>query len=287
MVKESKPKAPIKTREERILEQYKFPCNSDVPKLYKYRSMATEQEILRIEEIFRDRKIYLSSPIQLNDPFECRPYLTWYRSSRKIQDYFLGEVQKRFRDANRETRRQELKKAKDRFKSNAEDFIKNAYIDFLRTTGLYCLSQINDDLLMWSHYCNGHRGVVLEYDTNKEYSLFWEALDVQYNEEYPVVNIMEIGEPEEYRKLLLTKFIQWEYEKEWRIIRTPGEGGPGKYRFDAELLTGVIMGASIEPENRENILSWVKNYPTEIAIYQAKLDETEYRLNIEPIKIIK
>jgi hypothetical protein len=47
------------------------------------------------------------------------------------------------------------------------------------------------------------------------------------------------------------------------------------------------MGASIEPENRENIRNWVKNYPTEIAIYQANLDETEYRLNIEPIKIIK
>jgi hypothetical protein len=251
--------------------------------LYKYRSLSSDEERLWLEEIFRNKEIFLSSPVQLNDPFECRPYITWYRSSRKIQDYFLRQVEKRYPYANRATRRQELRNAKDRFKSNAESFIKNAYEDFMRTTGLYCLSQINNDLLMWSHYSDGHKGVVLEFDTTKENTLFWEALEVHYSKEYPVVNIMEIGEPEEYRKLLLTKFIQWEYEKEWRIIRTPGEGGSGKYRFAPELLTGVVMGASIKSENKEKILGWVKDFPSEITLYQAKLDETKYNLIIETI----
>jgi len=222
--------ATIKTREERILELYKFPFQSGVPKLYKYRSMASKQEIDWLEEVFRNREIYLSSPIQLNDPFECRPYITWHKSTHNLKDYFSREVDKRFPYANRKIRREELKNAAKRFKSNQEHFIKDAYEDFLRNTGLYCLSEINDDLLMWSHYSNGHRGVILEFDTNKENSLFWEALDVHYSKEYPVVNIMEIDEPEEYRKLLLRKFIQWEYEKEWRIIRNPAEGGPGKYK---------------------------------------------------------
>jgi hypothetical protein len=277
------PKATIKTKEERILELYKFPFQVGVKKLYKYRSMASEQEIDWLEEVFRDRKIYFPSPIQLNDPFECRPQIIYYRSASKIKAFFEGQANKRFPHFNRRLRREEERKAIKRFKSNQDQFIKASYDDFIQKTGLYCVSQINDDLLMWSHYSNGHRGVVLEFDATKENTLFWEALDVHYDKEYPVVNIMEIGEPEEYRKLLLVKFVQWGYEKEWRIIRTPGEGGPRKYGFAPELLTGVIMGAVISPENRERILKWVKDYSTKITLYQAKINTTKYQLDIESI----
>jgi hypothetical protein len=273
----------IKTREERILEQYKFPWKSGFPKLYKYRSMASDKEIGRLEEVFRERKIYLSSPLQLNDPFECRPQIIWYRRTQDLIKYFSTHVAERFPGAYRKIRREEERKAAHRFRSNQNGFIKDAYNDFMEATGLYCLSQINDDLLMWSHYSDGHRGIVLEYGTTKEDTLFWEAFDVHYSEEYPVVNIMKIGEPEEYRNLLLTKFIQWEYEKEWRIIRAPNEGAPGKYRFAPELLTGVIMGASITLENREKLLSWVRDYPREIDLYQANINKTKYQLDIEKV----
>lgn len=140
-----------------------------------------------------------------------------------------------------------------------------------------------DDILMWSHYTDGHKGLCLEFDPTKEITLFGQALKVRYSYDYPSVNIINIGEPEEFRKALLTKSKHWEYEQEWRIVKPKDEGGQGIHRFQPELLTGVILGALISPEDKDKVLNWVKNYPTNITLYQAKISRTKYQLDIEPI----
>ena len=48
-------------------------------------------------------------------------------------------------------------------------------------------------------------------------------------------------------------------------------------------MTGVIFGAMIEEDNKNVILEWVKNYPEKITLYQAKINKTSYRLDIERI----
>jgi hypothetical protein len=169
-------------------------------------------------------------------------------------------------------------------------FNKNAYDIFLKDIGLYCLSEIRDDILMWSHYANGHRGLCLEFDTSIKlkdiYStgqaknvIFGQAQKVNYSFEYPSVNIMNFGS-EEYSKALLTKSNHWEYEKEWRIISPKDKGGPGLYYFQPELLTGVILGALISPEHKKLILDWTSNYPSKILVYEARISNTKYELEI-------
>lgn len=270
------------TREDRILELFKFPFQYGITRLYKYISMQPDK-IKYLEEVFRDREIFFSSPTKFNDPFECRPYLTWYRKGKKLRDFFDQMVLEKFPEDNRETRRRKCNEGYKRFRINQDKYMKNLYEEFLNFTGLYCLTQIPDNILMWSHYANGHNGLVLEFDVTKEYTLFYEAIEVHYSKEYPHVNLMEIGEPEHFKKALLTKSIDWNYEKEWRIVKTPREGGAGKYKFSNELLTGVIFGATIENKNKELVLVWLKEYPTEINLFQAKINETKYQLDLEPL----
>lgn len=155
--------------------------------------------------------------------------------------------------------------------------------DFIIKTGVYCLSAINDDILMWSHYSEGHRGLCLQFDTTKNVAMFDQAFKVSYNEQYPSVDIINIGKSDEYRKALLTKSKHWEYEQEWRLLKPESFGGPGKHYFPPNLLIGVIFGALISPEDKNKLLDWVKNYPTKLTLYQAKINRTKYQLDIEPI----
>lgn len=159
--------------------------------------------------------------------------------------------------------------------------LERAYEKFLRDTGVYCLSEKNNDILMWSHYSDGHKGLCIEFDASQEDTIFWEATKVVYQEEYPVVNIMDIGRPEEFRKALLTKSKHWEYEQEWRILRFKREGGLGSYSFPPNLLIGIILGALIEQQDKNKILHWISGYPKKINVYQARINRTKYQLDIE------
>jgi hypothetical protein len=161
--------------------------------------------------------------------------------------------------------------------------LEKAYEEFLKGTGVYCLSEKNDDILMWSHYSNGHKGLCIEFDASQDETFFWEATKIVYQEEYPIVNIMEIGKPEEFRKALLTKSNHWEYEQEWRILRFEREGGPGGHNFPPKLLTGIILGALIEEQDKNKILHWISVYPNKINVYQATINRTKYQLDIKQI----
>jgi hypothetical protein len=251
------------------------PCA--VKYLYKYRSMAS----VGLEELFCQRKIYLNDATKFNDPFECRPALTHHQSSFK-REMLLKEMTKhRFPNADKKTVKK-LMKGKGYLLTDPITLAR-AYEGFVNKVGIYCLSEKNDDLLMWSHYSNSHRGLCLQFDASTEITIFWEAFKVIYQEDYPVVNIMDMGKAEEFRKALLTKSTHWEYEQERRILKMEEEGGPGYYRFAPELLKGVILGARMAVEDRQTLLHWIDKYPTRVSIYQSALNGCRYKLDITEI----
>ena len=268
------------TREERIKEILKTPTFCELRKLYRYRTMESQE----LEGIFTERKIFLPTPFDFNDPFECRPKLTVYKSGLKRELWIRERV--RFNIPSKKDRKI-VKKEYDRKLKSSPEIIDNAYEEFLKVTGIYCISELNDDILMWSHYTLGHRGLCLEFDAFKDAAinkaiLFGRALKVKYSKEIrPTVNVMELGEPEEYQKALLTKSSHWDYEKEWRIIQTEPEGGPGVRYFPPKILTGVIFGALISSEDKQKVIDWINAYPTKITLYQAKINDTKYQLDIE------
>lgn len=244
--------------------------------LYKYRSMNSRG----IKDLFINREIYLSDSTNFDDPFECRPVLTFHKSSLK-REIFLKELAKdKFPSADKRAIKK-LMKGKKHLLTDQQT-LRTAYNAFVKTIGIYCLSEKNDDLLMWSLYSDSHRGFCIEFDSSPENTLFWEAFKVIYKEEYPNVNIMDIGKADEFRKALLTKSIHWKNQEEWRILKTEQEGGPGLKKFAPELLTAVIFGALMRDEDKNNLLDWIKHYPTKIDIYQAKLNARKYKLDIVP-----
>ncbi len=246
-----------------------------VQRLYKYRSMKSQG----LQDIFEKRKVFLSDPTKFNDPFECRPHLILGGNPAERKEYLKRLAKDKLPNANRKERRKQIQEKRPLFTN--QKYLRNAYNSVMATIGMYCLSEKNDDLLMWSHYSDGHKGLCLEFEASTAGGLFWEAFAVIYQQDYPIVDMMRIGKAEHYRRALLTKSTQWAYEKEWRVIKMESEGGPGHYPFSPGALTGVVFGALMSHTDQQTVKSWIKVYPSKIAIYQATLNGHSYQLDIQ------
>jgi hypothetical protein len=143
--------------------------------------------------------------------------------------------------------------------------------------GLLSLSEVKDDILMWGFYANGHRGVCLEFLASSTTPFFGRTLPVQYEEKYPLVNFFDSTPEEQIGTVLLTKSSHWKYEKEWRIIERRGFG---VYDYPPELLTAVILGAEMSGEHKKLIGEWIKKGSVRPAVYEARLKNDEFGLDI-------
>lgn len=247
----------------------------DIEFLYKYRAFNENNEHY-MERIFTHNELYFPSPRQFNDPFDSKVQLSFEGTKQEWRRY-LRELYKKCRpDWNREQRLAEVEQImkEKRYKRIPRDVAKS-YLDEM---GVFCMSEKNDQVLMWSHYCEGHTGLCLEFRATSTTPFFGRALKVKYPENYPDVNFFRSSRDEKTEAVLLTKAKDWEYEQEWRII--DHQTGPGVYTFPGELLTGVILGCQIQKENRNKIRTWLKNRNPRPILYQAELKEREFCLDI-------
>ncbi len=132
--------------------------------------------------------------------------------------------------------------------------------EFIFNYGVKCFSERWDSLLMWGHYGHSHTGVCFEYDMTQipEDSIIRKWL-------YPVyyAEKMESIFPDDtdvsdsklpslmFVERCITKSDEWEYEKEWRLIR---ERYAGKLHPFPIYPTRIYLGTQISREFSENSL---------------------------------
>jgi len=131
-------------------------------KLYKYRSLSTDVERDRARDILLGNQLYFPTRLGFNDPFDCRISLSWAVNEDEMEKKLL-EVYERSPPKG--------------LKGTVKDFLKNCREDGsiakllegdssqrltekgLDKPGILCLSEKADDILMWSHYAENHRGI--------------------------------------------------------------------------------------------------------------------------------
>ncbi|WP_421299103.1 DUF2971 domain-containing protein [Aeromonas veronii] len=154
-------------------------------KIYKYMKFRPD--------FFKKPSLRLSQRCALNDPFELSP----------DQD----TLDKILEDAHRE----------DFFQQISEYASDEGFDD----TGIISFTESYNNLLMWSHYADEHKGIVIEFD--------YHALKTHFNKILSVSNSIErvLYNRERHEVLpcttspkrnLLTKSDDWIYEKEHRVI---------------------------------------------------------------------
>jgi hypothetical protein len=246
-------------------------------KLYKYRSLATQEQQDRAADILINNRVFFANRHTFNDPFDCHIPISW-----------------------NVTREELIRKLKSVYKEDGSPIpaesveqyvaarIADGTVNELITTsvghkavdavlnkfGVLCLSEKPNDILMWAHYADCHRGICVEFEVTKE-TFFWDALPVIYSEAYPhlkaTMSTQDLADG-----LFRTKSNHWEYEKEWRII------GPcaGLEEFSARSLTGVILGCQILPEVEKSVSEWLSRRGLPTKVYRANKAEDRFAVNI-------
>jgi hypothetical protein len=116
-------------------------------------------------------------------------------------------------------------------------------------TGLLCFSKRWKSPLLWSHYANRHKGIALEFDV-----LDRVAHPIRYRKKRYVLDLESARKKkyafsnDEIKELWITKYEQWAYEEEIRVVLSKREFyyDKGNYFYDLGsdiYLKGCIIGS--------------------------------------------
>jgi hypothetical protein len=146
----------------------------------------------------------------------------------------------------------------------------------LHRFGICCFTESVDNLLMWSHYTDSHKGVCLEFDENILFEIEKSRLvKIKYSNDFPIVN-----QTNDIEKALLTKSKCWEYENEFRLLSHK----QGVVTFPKQALKSIIFGAKAEESEVNRIIKIVNQSGYKnIAFKKARIDDKKYQLNYSDI----
>jgi hypothetical protein len=256
-------------------------------KLFRYRPL-----VLRDLEDLCDNMPFVADPYDFNDPFECKPSIENDIEFDALQK-LCWEMHKKNEDEVKATQRlQEI----DYFSTNPdiEDAIgykmseytydiSNLLKNVMMRYGVLSLSESCDNILMWSHYANNHKGMCIGYNVNSdcaehiqpvEYGKYCKIktslvynyiFDSKTNYEKDIIN-----------KYFFTKAKDWEYEKEWRMLIL----GKKKEHAQTELrLSSVIFGLRSEHYAIASIVKLMRKPKSTVRFYQMNKVGGELKLS--------
>ena len=162
-----------------------------------------------------------------------------------------------------------------------------------KTIGIFCLSKINDSLLMWSHYAEQYAGAVIEFDGSNDF--FAGQIEVEYRPLRPRKNIsayLIANQPVPVAELCV-KSDQWAYEREVRIVRplsdckaTTASDPRGFPIFvqsiPIDCIRSVTLGERTKISDQRAVFELVKE--THIGLALAAVDHQGYGFRREVVK---
>ena len=245
-------------------------------KLYKYQAYKTTT----LENLI-NHQIFFSNPKDFNDPFDCRIPINPVFSDTVYEKIFKNLCDKPPNDEGIKRDYLTNGKINERFK---EDIIKNVSVimdGMAAIHGVACFSTKKEDILMWAHYADGHKGLCLEFDPTGIFDANLKKVD--YWPEFPPIDWYEIIRNKsvpEYMKQLTTKFLEWEHEAEWRIIY----GNYSKFwPYPPKALTAIYFGCEMPPPHREIIKKITKDQNKDIEFYEMIKDKKKFAVSPEKI----
>ena len=245
-------------------------------RLYKY----TPHNQAHKYDIILKNRLWFSKFADLNDPMDSN--LAYKKSySQAEKNVFLRYF------AEKHCQNFDLVSSVYRNDENFVEFREDDAKGYKDNIGVLCMSSEPRNLLMWSHYANGFRGVVYEFDaenlfSNHKYSGFSsKPHKVRYADKYKLLSYAVVGEKldKQCEIELLTKAKQWEYEREYRYIDLYAVG---EKEFDKKCLKSIIFGARMDEKEIDDIIELCKKLDLRhIKIQRIKFIEGTFELEFD------
>jgi hypothetical protein len=244
--------------------------------LYKYRSLRDGPGRDGTRTALLEHAIYFPIYAQFNDPFDCNLDVSPFADK--------STCAARLREINPAMSEAELAELVEREMSPErvaaiDSSARAGRARTLEGVGILSLSAKPDNLLMWSYYADGHRGVCLQFRLTGGKLFGCDLTQVSYQPEAPSFTVYDRIDEDWARRSLSTKALAWQHEQEWRIIwRIPGMND-----FPPEDLTGVILGAQISSKDRAQVLDWIRASSSAPLCYQARRKVASFAIEILPV----
>jgi Protein of unknown function (DUF2971) len=259
--------------------------------IYKYVSSTSG---LRYLESWRLR---LSPATALNDPFEFELVL-----SESYEAAFNARSEALYAQLDKEAGRTSEERLAQWKLANAARNIKRVSLTeavreaYKVSLGVLCLTRTQRHLLMWSHYADGHRGMLFEFDD--KHACFSRSIPntmfqgklipVTYSDTRTTV---KDESADAVASSLTTKALEWAYEQEVRMFLPLSEVGHtasvdangSLHLIDvhAEALKTITLGCL--STDQASVLGLLRGVAEHVTVMTSRIDGDEYRLHYEPL----
>jgi hypothetical protein len=287
-------------------------------------------------DVIENLTIRFSRPNDFNDPFESYPSLGGIKELAGEETYYNENLKDRFDSIQNESILKHLppivkiaeefkdsvskmtlgeaalkiagidnifKKVITEYPDKVEDHIASIINrDFNNRFGILCLSEKQDNLIMWSHYAMNHEGFVIGFDSKSVYfdqrkndsDLIRILTKVEYKEERPELKLYNSGKTGYdlaaylIKFALLTKSTHWIAEQEWRMIidiRTADviKGNVYLFKFPVSMITSLYFGVKMGNELKVRIIQACRDQKIDVPIFETYRDPKKYAIKFRPI----
>jgi len=252
-------------------------------RLYKYQPVYEDTDKNYSLRNLREQKLWFSKPESFNDPFDCSINFDIIDADKdeKLQPLFDRLLDIVTDKTSFRSKYMTEGKVNDLLKADAIRMAKDATKSVIarKQFGTSCFAERNDNILMWSHYANSHKGFCLEFDTSFEPfkpRKVQNLLKVNYSEKYPPLNIDDIpnNSPSLPQNIYGIKSMCWSYEDEWRMFSSAGDRS---YSFDPLALTGIYLGCNMDKTCKHEIAKMLHTFPS-AKLYEMNRSESEFKV---------
>lgn len=232
----------------------------------------------------KEKAVWLSSPNEFNDPFDCAINVDYEReiqeeSSKALENLFGKEMAKQILDGADAIIQEKAKEIREAFRDQDSSVANNVFVA--------CFSEKENlsSLRMWAYYANYHKGFCLEYDFCEMNCAFKDGvIPILYSDAYS--KNYECLSEEECRKFRLgcafTKATEWDFEKEWRILSCDeSRNGEKGYQMDFIKPSKVYLGCKCDERLKVDLKEIC--YDLNIGLYQMRMKPETFCLESKQI----
>lgn len=263
-----------------------------IPKfLYKYRNWDDPKH----KRILSHNEIFFTSSRKFNDPFDTIVPLRFDLGTDQQIEAILKEYFKRATPDKSESEIDSLvrifiKSGVQKSPGFIEDFDKEFQERKFSQYGIFTMSKVYDNILLWSHYAAAHEGFCVKLNTDilrdnflkkSNEKVMIDIHEVEYSSDYPELNFFEMSKEEIALKHVLVKAIDWCYEEEVRAVLLRSTNI--RFELEPEVLIEVIIGVRMSEQSRSEIIGVLKNRIPRVNLLQAKLKKGAFGLDFERI----
>ncbi len=251
-------------------------------------------------DVLSNGRIRFTQPAVLNDPFETLPAFTAFRDTQQKEIALDFSHKIEIFDA--------LGIKTDELLNHLFDSVYDKVAElFSPHFGILSLSRRRDNILMWSHYADSHRGFVIGFDSENEFFAPSNGKandglrDVKYSNKRPILpadglNLLNTDGMNMWNEhIFFTKSEDWAYEQEMRILASPSAADHKipvdngwdirLYSFDSHAVKEIIVGCRASVETQTKLMQIWRTQYQDAEMLTSTISPTDFSIEIKQIDL--